>query len=85
MGQTNAAIGVAGISPIRDYEGMEDNFGRIMKVTAISIADELCSAAELVMGKTLNSPVAIIRNYKFEDSKNSGKDLLRPKSEDLFR
>jgi len=56
-----------------------------MKVTAISIADELCSAAELVMGKTINSPVAIVRNYKFEDSKNSGKDLLRPKSEDLFR
>jgi len=85
MGQTNAAIGVAGISPIWDYEGMEDTFGRIMKVTAISIADELCSAAELVMGKTLNSPVTIVRNYKFEDSKNSGKDLLRPKSEDLFR
>ena len=85
MGQTNVAIGIAKISSILDYEGTKDTYGRTMKVTAIAIADELCSAAELVMGKNLDSPVAIIRDYKFNQSDSSVKELLRPKPEDLFR
>ena len=85
MGQTNAAIGASGISLIRDYEGAKDTFGRTLKVTAIAVADELCSAAELVMGKSEKSPVAIVRNFKFETSSSSGKELVRPKPTDLFR
>ena len=85
MGQTNCAIGFAGISAIADYVGTKDTFGRVLHVTEIAIVDEICSASELVMGKSLSIPVAIVRNYKFNDSKNVINDLLRPKDEDLFR
>lgn len=85
MGQTDCAIGIAGINSIIDYEGKKDTFGKTLRVTAIAIADELCSAAELVMGKTLRCPAAIIRNYKFESSEDNLSSLLRPDSEDLFK
>jgi len=85
MGQTNCAIGFAGISAIADYVGTKDTFGRILHSTEIAIVDEICSASELVMGKSLNTPITIVRNYKFIDSKSDMNDLLRPKDEDLFR
>ncbi|HEV2192480.1 MAG TPA: coenzyme F420-0:L-glutamate ligase [Nitrosopumilaceae archaeon] len=85
MGQTNCAIGLAGISAIADYVGTKDTFGRVLHVTEIAIVDEICSASELVMGKSLNTPITIVRNYKFSDSKSDMNDLLRPKDEDLFR
>src|SRR5579864_3566676 len=85
MGQTNCAIGLAGISVIADYVGTKDIFGRVLHVTEIAIADEICSASELVMGKSLSTPISIVRNYKFNDSKSGINDLLRPKDEDLFR
>lgn len=84
-GQTNLAVGVAGILPIADYTGTKDTFGKILHVTAIATADEICGAAELVMGKAINTPVAIIRNYKFHDSESLIRDLIRKKSIDLFR
>ena len=85
MGQTNCAIGVSGIDSIRDYKGKKDSFGKIMRVTEIAISDELCSAAELVMGKTLNSPVAIVRNFKFQRNNGTVNSLMRLESEDFFR
>ena len=85
MGQTDCAIGVSGIDSILDYAGSKDVFDRELRVTAIGIVDELCSAAELVKGKTGKSPIAIIRNYNFSPNTGSAKDLLRPKDEDLFR
>ena len=85
LGQTDCAIGISGIDSIIDYEGTKDTFGRELRVTAIAIADEMCSAAELVRGKTLETPIAIIRNYKFSPNTGTAKDLLRPKNEDLFR
>ena len=85
MGQTNCAIGFAGISAIANYVGTKDTFGRILHSTEIAIVDEICSASELVMGKSLNTPITIVRNYKFIDSKSDMNDLLRPKDEDLFR
>ncbi|TRZ81115.1 MAG: coenzyme F420-0:L-glutamate ligase [Nitrosopumilales archaeon] len=84
-GQIDTAIGVSGISSIIDYVGRRDNFNRILRVTAIAIADELCSASELVRGKTLRTPIAIIRNYQFDKKTGTTKDLLRAKSLDLFR
>ena len=84
-GQTDVAIGIAGISSIIDYAGKRDNFNRILRVTAIAIADELCSAGELVRGKTLHTPIAIIRNYKFDKKNGTLKELLRVKALDLFR
>ena len=85
LGQTDVAIGVAGIELILDYSGKPDTFGKIMQVTAIAIADEICSATELVMGKVEKCPVALVRNYKFNFSDAKIQNLLRPKHEDLFR
>lgn len=85
MGQTNCAIGIAGMSPILDYEGTQDTFGKTLRVTAIAIADELSAASELVMGKTLKTPVAIIRDYSFEKGEHETDELIRPEHEDLFR
>src|SRR3970040_202387 len=84
-GQTNCAIGISGISSITDYVGTKDTFGKILHVTAIAIADEICSAAELVMGKALQTPIAIVRNYKMSSSEGSVNVLLRKRSTDLFR
>ena len=85
MGQTNHAIGISGMTPILDYSGTLDSFDRILRVTEIAIADEIASAAELVMGKTLKCPVAIIRNYSFDQKDHSIDKLIRLESEDLFR
>ena len=85
LGQTNIAIGIAGIEPILDYNGKPDTFGKIMQVTAIAVADEICSASELVMGKVEKFPIAIIRNYDFNFSDTKIQKLLRSEHEDLFR
>lgn len=84
-GQTNCAIGVSGIKPINDYVGTKDTFGRILRITAIAEADELCSAAELVMKKTKNCPFAIIRNFDFNQSAGTIKSVIRSEKTDLFR
>lgn len=85
MGQTNCAIGISGLKPIIDYAGTLDSFQKILRVTAIAIADELSSAAELVMGKSLKSPIAIIRGYSFDIEEHVVDELIRPEHEDLFR
>ena len=85
MGQTNCAIGISGMNPILDYAGTKDSFEKTLRITAIAIADELCSAAELVMKKATNCPVAIIRGYDFKNETSSIYDLIRPQNEDLFR
>ena len=87
-GQTNVAIGVAGLHAITDYRGTADVQGQPLRATAIAVADELASAAELVMGKTLAIPVAIVKGTglgvsRLEDG--SGRDLLRRADEDMFR
>lgn len=84
-GQTDCAIGIAGMDSILDYKGTKDNFGRTLRVTEIAVADEICSAAELVRGKTLKCPAAIIRNYKFKESNSKINTIIRPEYEDLFR
>jgi len=85
LGQTNCAIGISGLKPILDYAGTPDSFGNVLRVTAIAIADEICAAAELVMGKTLKCPVAIIRNYEYQQNSSSISELIRLENEDLFR
>ena len=85
LGQTDNAIGVAGIESILSYEGKPDTFGKILRVTAIAVVDELSAAAELVMEKTKKSPMAIIKNYQFESKEEQISNLLRPESEDLFK
>ena len=84
-GQTDVAIGFSGLSSIINYAGKRDNFNRILRVTALAVVDEICSASELVRGKTLRIPIAIVRNYKFVKKNDRLKDLLRVKALDLFR
>lgn len=85
-GQVNVAIGVAGMSPIKSYIGLKDMYGRKLRVSEIAVADEVASAAELVMGKSEGTPVAIMRGYRFEKAaKSSAKLLQRSRKQDLFR
>ena len=85
LGQTDVAIGIAGLEPILDYNGKPDTFGKIMQVTAIAIADEICSASELVMGKVQKCPIVIVRNYNFSSSDAKIQKMLRSDHDDLFR
>lgn len=84
-GITNVAIGVAGIAPLIDYRGQLDSHGRPLKVTVIAIADELASAAELLMRKTAGVPVVIIRGFDYTARDASVRELIRPPDTDLFR
>lgn len=84
-GQVNVAIGVAGINPIKSYIGDSDMYGNILRVTEIAIADEIASAAELVMGKSLRVPITIVRGYDFSSSDASISKVTRAKKDDLFR
>ena len=85
LGQTDVAIGIAGLEPILDYNGKPDTFGKIMRVTAIAVADEICSASELVMRKVEKCPIAIVRNYNYNFSNAKIQKLLRSEHDDLFR
>jgi len=85
MGQTDHAIGISGIDAILHYEGTPDTFGKILRVTATAVVDELCSAAELVMGKTKKCPAAIIKNFEFKERTGNIQNIIRSKEEDLFR
>lgn len=84
-GLVNVALGVSGIAPLIDYRGQEDSHGRSMKVTVMAIADELASAAELVMKKSAGIPVAIVRGFDYDASESSGRELIRAAELDLFR
>jgi coenzyme F420-0:L-glutamate ligase/coenzyme F420-1:gamma-L-glutamate ligase len=85
IGQVNVAIGVDGLRPTVDYRGRRDMFGKELNVTLMAVADELASAAELVMRKSDGIPVAIIRGAKYSRGKGTARDLVRPEEEDLFR
>lgn len=84
-GLTNIALGVAGLSPVIDYRGKLDLFGRTLQASVLAVADELSGAAELVMGKTLGIPVALVEGFQYSAAEGSGLDLIRPRDEDLFR
>ena len=85
MGQTNIAIGIAGINALKNYKGKPDMFGKIMKVTEIAIVDEIAGAAELVMGKTKGIPIAIVRNVTYSKSNSSITKIIRKENKDIFR
>jgi coenzyme F420-0:L-glutamate ligase/coenzyme F420-1:gamma-L-glutamate ligase len=84
-GLVNVALGVAGLAPLIDYRGKPDANGKLLQATIIALADELASAAELVMGKSKRVPVAIIRGVRTKAPSGSGRDLIRPAEKDLFR
>lgn len=85
LGTTDVAIGVAGFNPLLDYRGKRDRFGYELKASVTAVADEIAGAAELVMGKMRDVPAVIVRGYEARVARGSGRDLLRPIEEDLFR
>ncbi|MCK5047311.1 MAG: coenzyme F420-0:L-glutamate ligase, partial [Candidatus Heimdallarchaeota archaeon] len=86
LGAINIAIGCSGIDPIKSYLKETDIFGYPLKTSTVSIADQLCSAAGLIMGEAKEgTPVIIIRGYKFSDKDISAKTLIRPAERDYFR
>ena len=84
-GVTNVAIGINGMSPLQDYRGQIDPQGRELTSTVIAIADELASAAELVMRKLDRIPVAVIRGLNIQTETGNATELIRSKEKDLFR
>jgi coenzyme F420-0:L-glutamate ligase/coenzyme F420-1:gamma-L-glutamate ligase len=84
-GQTNVAIGVAGLRPLLSYIGQRDPYGYDLRVTQIAVADEIAAAAELVMGKTAGVPVAVLRGLAHLLGEGAARELVRAPREDLFR
>jgi len=86
-GVTDVAIGCAGIAAVLDLKGTPDAHGRELVATEICVADELASAAELVMGKDRSVPVAIVRGVPDAWLRPSSvrTEIVRPPDEDLFR
>jgi coenzyme F420-0:L-glutamate ligase/coenzyme F420-1:gamma-L-glutamate ligase len=85
-GQTDIAIGVAGLAPMRSYIGQTDPHGHEFRVQEICVADEIASAAELVKGNTSRMPVAVVRGYDWQpDDSASMRPVIREAARDLFR
>jgi coenzyme F420-0:L-glutamate ligase/coenzyme F420-1:gamma-L-glutamate ligase len=86
-GVTDVAIGCAGIAAVVDLRGTNDALGREMQVTEVALADEIASAAELVMGKSTNIPVAVVRGLEADWFRTSSiaDEMIRHPADDLFR
>lgn len=85
VGQTDVAIGVAGLHPIRDERGGLDRQGVPLQVTQVAVADELAGAADLVRRKADGVPVVVVRGVDLESDAVAGARLLvRPAEDDLF-
>ena len=86
MGQTGAAIGIAGIKPTRDWRGTEDLFGRVLEVKNEAIVDEIAGFANILMGEgSGGTPVVVIRGLELYHESYGIKELYRPESEDVIR
>jgi coenzyme F420-0:L-glutamate ligase / coenzyme F420-1:gamma-L-glutamate ligase len=83
-GQTDFAIGAAGLSVLHGYAGTRDRHGNDLIVTEIAVADEIAAAADLVKGKLTDIPVAVVRGLRLRDDGSNARTLLRPGEDDLF-
>jgi coenzyme F420-0:L-glutamate ligase / coenzyme F420-1:gamma-L-glutamate ligase len=87
-GQTDTAIGAAGVQPLRDHRGETDTFGNTLEVTVSAVADEIAAAGDLVKEKALQIPVALVRGLSSLVTEADGpgaRALVRPAAEDMFR
>ena len=84
-GIVDVAIGVSGLHPLDDLRGRPDADGRVMRSTVRAVADELASAAELVLGKASGRPVALVRGADIRRGEGSIRELIMPAANDLFR
>jgi coenzyme F420-0:L-glutamate ligase / coenzyme F420-1:gamma-L-glutamate ligase len=88
IGQTDVAIGCAGIVPLDDWRGRDDRQGRRLAATAIAVADQIAAAADLTRDKTAGFPVVLVRGatrFVTEEDGPGAAALQRPEAEDLFR
>jgi coenzyme F420-0:L-glutamate ligase/coenzyme F420-1:gamma-L-glutamate ligase len=85
-GQTDVAIGIAGIAPLHSYIGEVDPHGHEFRVQELCVVDELAGAAELVKGNTSRVPVAVIRGYQWDRAEEASmRNVIRDAERDLFR
>lgn len=87
-GQTETAIGVAGLTLIDDWDGREDSDGRSLRATAIAIADQAAGAADLARAKDSREPAIVLRglaHHVQEDDGPGAAVLIRARDEDLFQ
>jgi coenzyme F420-0:L-glutamate ligase / coenzyme F420-1:gamma-L-glutamate ligase len=84
LGIVNVALGVAGTAALVDLRGTPDDAGAPLHATVIAVADEIAAAAGLVMRKTARTPVVVVRGLSSSGG-GSGRELIRPPAEDLFR
>ena len=84
-GQTNVAIGMSGLDPFLKYVGQFDPDGYELRVTEIALGDEIAAATELVMGKLLRRPAAIVRGLRYAVADEGAKTYVRSPERDLFR
>lgn len=92
-GQTDAAIGAAGLRVLEDYRGTRDAHGNLLSVSAAAVADEIAAAADLVKGKATGRPVALVRGLghlvtpgpDLADPAHTARALIRPADNDMFR
>ena len=85
MGQTDAAIGSAGLPVLHRYGGAVDAEGNELLVTEVALADEVAAAADLVKGKLRAMPVAVVRGMALPDDGSTARELIRPLADDMFR
>lgn len=85
QGSVNVAIGTAGFEPLFDGRGEADDTGHLLRTTVVSVADEIASAAQLVMGETGGVPAAVVRGLQLKLSETGSSALLREPERDLFR
>ena len=85
LGTTGVAIGCAGVSPVRTHTGERDDAGRVLQGTELHVADQIASAAELVMGPFGGVPAVVVRGLSLEHSDEGAHAGLMPPGRDLFR
>jgi coenzyme F420-0:L-glutamate ligase/coenzyme F420-1:gamma-L-glutamate ligase len=83
-GQTDAAVGSAGLAVLHNYAGAVDAHGNELIVTEVAVADEIAAAADLVKGKLTGVPAAVVRGLPVSDDGSTARQLVRPGAEDLF-
>jgi coenzyme F420-0:L-glutamate ligase/coenzyme F420-1:gamma-L-glutamate ligase len=85
LGQTDVAVGLAGMAALDDWRGRTDGDGRLLEVTEVAVADEVAAAADLVKGKAARVPAALLRGVPRPKGDGSARDLVRSPADDLFR
>jgi coenzyme F420-0:L-glutamate ligase/coenzyme F420-1:gamma-L-glutamate ligase len=85
LGQTDVAVGLAGMGALDDWRGRTDGDGRLLEVTEVAVADEVAAAADLVKGKAARVPAALLRGVPRPKGDGTARDLVRSPADDLFR